>query len=194
MKRILGLILLFISVESFAGAYIGGSYGYGMLSSEPLEEYKVTPKGFNYGGFFGIGRDFVGLEVFYQDLKSAGKIKHEGGNYDLNANAKALGAALRFSFEVMYLRLGFARYTLDQSVDIEDESTRETAEAVYEIQENESKNGVLFGIGLHRKLGNSVRAFVDYSRYQITGIGHYDTFSVGFAFSIPDRYLNVGRH
>lgn len=190
--KILILLLAFISTNAFAAAYIGGSYGLSTYNSDPLEKYHVTPKGNSYGGFFGIGRDFVGIEGFYQNLATSGKIKHDGEKYGITTNATAIGAALRFSFEMFYLRLGLAQYKLDQSVDIADENIRRTAEEVYEIQ-NGSKNGMLYGVGIHKKMGSS-RLFVDYSRYQITGVGSYDTISAGIAFAIPDRFFDVGRN
>lgn len=190
--KILVAILFLISSQVYAAAYIGGSYGLTTFGSDATEEYNVTPKGSSYGGFFGIGRDFVGIEGFYQSIATSGKIKHDGEKYDLTKNATAMGAALRFSFEMFYLRLGFAQYKLDQSVDISDETTRRAAEEVYDIQ-NETKNGVLYGIGVHKKV-KSARIFLDYSRYQITGIGAYDNISVGIAFAIPDRFFNVGRN
>lgn len=190
--KILILFLILVSSHAYSAAYIGGSYGLTTFSSDPLEKYHVTPKGNSYGGFFGIGRDFVGIEGFYQNITTSGKIKHDGDKYDISTNATALGAALRFSFEMFYLRLGLAQYKLDQSVDISDDQTRRTAEQVYEIQ-NGSKNGMLYGVGIHKKMG-SARLFVDYSRYQITGVGAYDNISVGIAFAIPDRVFNVGRN
>lgn len=193
MKKLFCLIIIFFSLNASASLYMGGSYGYGVFGSEALEEYKVSPKGFNYGGFIGIGRDFVGLEGFYHQLDTTAKIKHDGANYDINTNATAMGAALRFSFQVFYLRLGLAKFDLDQSLDIDDDSTRQAAEEVYDIQEG-SKNGVVFGLGFHRKLGNTIRGFVDFTRYQITGVGHYDTISAGVSFSIPDRFLSAGRY
>lgn len=84
------LITSFVSAH--ASVYMGGSYGYGNYSSEALSKYKVSPKGFNYGGFVGVGRDFVGLEGFYHSFATSGKVKHDGANYDINTNASALGA------------------------------------------------------------------------------------------------------
>jgi len=190
--KILILLTFLFSSQVFGAAYIGGSYGMTTFGSAPLEKYHVTPKGNSYGGFFGIGRDFVGLEGFYQNLSTSSKIKHDGGKYDIATNATALGAALRFSFEMFYLRLGLAQYKLDQSVDISDAAIRRTAEQVYEIQ-NGSKNGMLYGVGIHKKM-RSARVFLDYSRYQITGVGAYDNISVGIAFAIPDRFFDVGKN
>lgn len=191
MKALI-IFLSLMTTQVFAAAYIGGSYGLASYSSDALDKYNVVPKGNSFGGFFGIGRDFVGLEGFYQSLNTSGKIKHDGEKYDLTSNAAAMGAALRFSFEMFYLRLGLARYKLDQSVDIDDETTRRAAEQVYDIQTG-SKNGMMYGLGLHKKWGSS-RLFIDYSRYQITSMGTYDTFSAGIAFAIPDRFFNVGRN
>lgn len=192
--KLLLLISILFSSSAFSATYFGANVGYNMFSAEALDEYKVNPKGMTYGGFIGIGRDFVGLELFYQDLKSEGTIKHDGGTYDITENAKAMGAALRFSFEVIYLRMGLARYTLDQSLAIDDASVRTSAEAVYDIQEEGTKkNGAIFGIGAHRKF-KSIRTFIDYTRYQINGIGHYDTFSAGVSFSFSDNFFSSGRY
>lgn len=191
MMKIIFVLLLFSS-SVFSSTYMGLSYGLQTYGSEALDKYKVTPKGMSYGGFIGIGRDFVGLEGFYQNLETKGKVKHDGEKYDINANAQAYGAALRFSFEMFYLRLGVAQYKLDQSLKIDDDSTRRAAEKVYDIQ-NGSKNGMLYGVGLHRKIGG-IKVFLDYSRYQITGVGAYDTISGGFAFVIPDRFFDVGKN
>lgn len=193
MKSFIFIILFCFSLSAPAAVYMGGSYGYGNFSSEALSEYKVTPKGLNYGGFVGVGKDFVGLEGFYHSFAATGKVKHDGGNYDINTNASALGAALRFSFQVFYLRLGLARFELDQSLDIEDDSTRQAAEAVYDTQEG-AKSGVLYGAGFHTKLGNTFRGFVDFTRYQITGVGYYHTYSLGISFNIPERFIGFGKY
>lgn len=194
MKKNLFLLLLFFSTSAFSSAYFGANYGYSMFSSKSLEEYKVSAKGPTYGGFLGIGRDFVGLELFYQDFQTEGKIKHDGGSYDLIGNAKAMGAALRFSFDMFYLRLGVAKYTLNQSLDIDDATVRSSAEAVYDIQDEGSKaNGAIYGIGVHRKF-SSLRTFIDYTRYQINSIGTYDTISVGVSFAISDNLFKPGKY
>lgn len=194
MKNSFLLIVLFLSTSAFSSTYFGANYGYSMFSSKSLDEYKVSTKGPTYGGFIGVGRDFVGLELFYQDLQTQGKIKHDGGSYDITENAKAMGAALRFSFEIFYLRLGVARYTLDQSLDIADASVRSSAEAVYDIQEEGSKgNGAIYGIGLHRKF-KSVRTFIDFTRYQINSVGNYDTISAGISFAISDNFFKAGKY
>jgi len=193
--RLLGaLVLLLLSSTAFGAAYFGANYGYDFYSTKVLEEYKVAPKGPTYGAFLGFGREFVGLEVFYQSLTSEAKIKHDGGNFKIKENATALGAALRFSFEILYLRMGLARYTLDQSLDITDTASRQSAEVIYEIQEKSAtKNGVMFGAGIHTKLGPG-RVFLDYTRYQIYSIGHYDSFAVGMSFAIPERWFNLGKY
>lgn len=191
MKKTI-LLLMLICSNAFGATYLGFNYGLDNYNSTATDKYKVNPKGNTYGAFFGMGRDFVGLEAFYQNLETKGKIKHDGGNYDLEANAKAFGAALRFSFEMFYLRLGLAQYNLNQSVKIDDPAIRRTAEKVYDIQ-NGSKNGMMYGVGLHHKLG-SVRVFLDYTRYQITQVGSYDTIAAGLAFAIPDRIFDVGKN
>jgi hypothetical protein len=48
------------------------NFGYNMFSTDTLDEYKVNPKGMTYGG-----------------------------TYNITENASAVGAALRFSFEVL---------------------------------------------------------------------------------------------
>lgn len=191
MKNLI-ILLILISSNAFGAAYLGLNYGMQSYNSSAMDKYKVHPKGNSYGAFFGMGRDFVGLEAFYQNFETKGKIKHDGGNYDLEANAKAFGAALRFSFEMFYMRLGLAQYNLSQAVKIDDATTRRTAEEVYDIQ-NGSKNGMMYGVGLHKKMG-SARIFLDYTRYQITQVGSYDTISAGIAFAIPDRFFDVGRN
>lgn len=194
MKLLFACTLFFISMKGFSATYVGGNYGYDFYSTKTLEDYKVAPKGPTFGGFIGFGKEFVGLEGFYQSLSSEGKIKHDGGNYTIQENASAMGVALRFSLEILYFRMGVARYSLDQSVDIDDATSRETAEIVYEIEKkNTKKNGVMFGAGLHTQLGPG-RVFVDFTRYQINSIGYYNTVSVGMSFSIPDRWFNLGKY
>lgn len=194
MKILILFSILVLSYTSHAAVYVGGSYGYGLFSSETLKDYKVSPKGMNYGGFIGVGRDFVGLEGIFHSFTSSAKIKHDGGEHDLKANAVAFGGALRFSFQVFYLRLGALRFNLKQSIDIEDEDSLETANELYDIQDGKSANGMLYGVGFHGKLSQSIRGFVDYTRYQITSHGHYDTFSLGISFNIPERYIGFGKH
>ncbi len=193
-KLILFLTFFLFSTGSFAAAYLGGNYGYSMFSSDSLKEYKVSSKGPTYGAFLGIGRDFVGLEGFYQSFTASGKVKHDDGTHNLETNAVAMGLALRFSFELLYLRLGVARYTLDQSLDIGDDDSRQAGEVIYDIQEKgATKNGVLYGIGLHHKF-SWCRGFIDFSRYQINSIGNYDAFTAGLSFTIPERWFNFGKY
>lgn len=191
-KLIILIILLSSSASALAGAYLGGSYGYSSFGSKEVKEYKLSQKGPSFGGFFGIGKDFVGLEGFYQQFSTTGKIKHDGGSHDYETNAMALGAALRFSFNVFYARLGFGRYKLEQKIDIADESSSSAANDIYKVQDGVSKNGVLFGIGAHKNFRSFV-TFIDYSRHQITGAGNYDVISVGLSFNLPERLFGFGK-
>lgn len=193
-KSILILFILLFSATSYGAFYMGGSYGYSMFSSDSLKDYQVSSKGPSYGGFFGLGKDFVGLEGFYQSFTAEGDIEHDGEGAILQTNAVAMGVALRFSFRIFYARIGLAKYTLDQSTDIEDDESREAAEEIYDVQEKgTTKNGILYGIGLHRKF-SKFTGFIDYSRYQINTIGNYDAYSVGISFNIPDSWFSLGNH
>ncbi len=194
MKKyfILFILSIIVSGNVLAGAYIGGNYGYSSFGSEEVDEYKLSQKGPAYGGFLGIGKDFVGLEGFYQKFTTSGKIKHDGGSHDYVTNATAIGAALRFSFNVFYARLGFGRYKLEQEIDIEDKSSSLAANDIYNVQDGESKNGVLFGLGAHKNFRSFV-TFIDYSRHQITGAGNYDVISVGLSFNLPERLFGFGK-
>ena len=87
------------SSGSYGASYIGGSYGYSMFTSASLKEYQVNPKVTSYGGFVGHGKDFLGLEAFYQNFTTKGDIEHDGETQTLTTNAAAIGVALRFSFE-----------------------------------------------------------------------------------------------
>ncbi len=195
MNKVVLLFTLFIlSSASHGAAYLGGSYGYSMFSSATLKEYQVSPKGSSYGGFVGYGKDFVGIEGFYQSFTTKGDIAHDGLSQTLTTNANAMGVALRFSFELMYFRLGAARYVLNQSTDITDTNSRAAADDIYDVQKNgTTKNGLMYGMGLHHKL-SWVRVFIDFTRYQINTIGSYDTFSVGVSFPIPEKLFNIGKN
>ena len=193
-KFLLVLFTLLFSSSSFAAAYMGLGYGYSKFTSAATKEYQVSPKGATYGAFVGYGKDLVGLEAFYQTFTAKGDIEHDGETQSLKTNASALGAALRFSFEIMYFRLGAARYTLDQSTDIENANSHAAADKIYEVQEKgTSKNGILYGMGLHHKFGWA-RLFIDFTRYQINTVGSYDTFSAGISFPIPDKLFQVGKN
>ena len=186
------IILSLITSQAMAGAYFGASYGYSSFGSDETKEYKLNQKGPSYGAFLGIGKDFVGLEGFYQNFSTTGKLKHDGGSYDYTTNAMAMGAALRFSFNVFYARLGFGRYKLEQKIDIEDESSLSAANEIYNVQDGVSKNGVLFGLGAHKNFRSFV-TFIDISRHQITGIGNYDVISAGISFNLPERLFGFGK-
>jgi hypothetical protein len=105
----------------------------------------------------------------------------------------ALGAALRFSFHVFYLRLGIANFEVKQSLEISDEDSRAAEEEIYQIEEKAWKSGVLFGAGVHRKLGK-VRDFVDYTRYQIIGVGDYDKISAGVSFALLESLFSFRKY
>ena len=187
---IIALTILVSASGAWASAYFGGSYGYSQFGSEETKNYKLKQLGPSYGGFFGLGKEFVGLEGFYQIFNTAGKIKHDGGSYDYSTNATGMGAALRFSFNAFYARLGFGRYKLQQKVDIENSAALNAANKIYNVQDEVSKNGVLFSLGVHRRF-NSFVTFIDYSRHQITGAGNYDVISVGISFNLPERLFGV---
>lgn len=193
MKVLFALSLIIFSFGAYASSYIGGNYGYSSFTSPEVKEYKGNQKGPTYGGFIGVGKDFVGLEGFYQVFNTTGKIKHDGESYDFNSTASGMGAALRFSFDFFYLRLGVGRYNLKQKLDIDDSSIRNAADKIYNVQNGVSKNGVLLGIGLHKRLGNSFVSFIDYTRNQVTGIGSYDALSVGLSFNIPEKLFSLGK-
>lgn len=190
MKTLIILFILAFSSATWASAYFGGSYGYSQFNSEQTKQYKLNQKGPSFGGFLGVGKEFVGLEGFYQSFTTTGKIKHDGGSYDFTTDAKVYGAALRFSFAAFYARLGFGRYKLQQKIDIEDTSSLSAANEIYNVQDDVSKNGVLFGLGAHRRFKRFV-TFIDYSRHQITGAGSYDVISVGISFNLPERLFGV---
>ncbi len=186
------IIMSLFTAQAFAGAYFGASYGYSSYGSEETDEYKLSQKGPSYGAFLGIGKDFVGLEGFYQKFTTTGKIKHDGGSYDYSTDATAIGGALRFSFNVFYARLGFGRYKLNQKIDIADPSSSAAADDIYNVQNGTSKNGVLFGLGAHKNFGRMV-TFIDYSRHQIAGIGNYDVISAGISFNLPESLFGFGK-
>lgn len=190
MKILFILFILALTTGAGASAYLGGSYGYSTYSSEKVKELKLSQKGPSYGAFLGIGRDFVGLEGFYQNFTTGGKIKHDGGKHDYTTDATAMGAALRFSFAAFYARLGFGRYKLKQKIDIEDESSLNAANQIYDVQDDVSKNGVLYGVGAHKRFKSFV-TFIDVTRHQITGAGNYDVISVGISFNLPERLFGV---
>lgn len=190
--RVFYLLFLFISFSSHAGTYFGLNVGYASYTSDALEQYKVNPKGMSYGGFFGFGKDDIGLEFIYQSLSAKGEIKHDGEKHSINENAKAMGGALRLSFSSFYVRGGLASYQLDQSLDIENEASRTTAEEIYDIRKKGVRqNGSLYGGGVHTKWG-STRLFADFTRYQIGNVGHYDSVSVGISFPISDKFFSLG--
>jgi len=192
MKWGLALFLLcFFSEHARANSYFGISGNYSFFSNSDLRDQKVSPKGLGYGAMLGIGKDFVGLEAFYQKFNATGKIKHEGETADINTNASALGALLRFSFQAFFLKLGVARYSLDQSVDISNDTNRAAAEDIYNIQDGANKMGVLFGIGVHGKFSIG-RLYLDYTRHQISSVGNYDTVEAGIVWNLPDRLFSVG--
>lgn len=181
--------LCLVPKSASANAYFGLNGSYSFFSSPEFRDLKVSSKGPGYGALIGVGKDFVGLEAFYQTLNSEGDIKHEGEKAKINMNAAAFGAALRFSFQSFFLRLGVAQYSLDQSVDIDNATNRRAAEDVYKIQ-NDSAMGVLFGIGVHGKFRIG-RLYLDYTRHQISSVGNYDAISFGAVWLIPDRLFSI---
>lgn len=195
MKVVFGLMLLLSSLSLSATTYLGLSGGYQAFSSPSVEKYKVPLKGPTFGGFFGFGKDFVGLEGFYQDLSSSGTIKHDGESYTFDNKIQAYGGALRFSFSSIYLRVGYAQYKMNQSLGISDESIRAPAEKVYDIQKDASRNGALYSIGYHGGLGRGARYFIDYTKYQITGVGHVNAISIGISFKLSlDRFFSSAQY
>lgn len=191
MKRFLLWALLLLPAAAYGNAYFGISGGYNFFSSPETKDYKVNAKGSGYGALVGVGKDFVGLEAFYHVLNAEGDIKHEGEKGQLTMNASVIGAALRFSFQSFFLRLGTGRYSLDQKVDLATASNVSPAEDIYNVQ-NGSKMGVLFGIGVHQKFSLG-RFYLDYSRHQITSVGGYDSLSLGIVWPISDKLFAIGK-
>ncbi len=192
MKYVLIIFSLLTAFETQASAYIGGQYGYSRYTSDITNKYKLNQKGAGYGGFFGFGKEFIGIEGFYQSLKTSGKVKHDGESDDFNTNAVAIGAALRLSFAFYYLRAGIGSYTLDQKITAQTTQTQQTADKVYQVEQGVKRNGVLLGAGLHKRFGEIV-TFIDYSRHQISGAGNYDSISVGLSFNIPEKIFDFGK-
>ena len=193
MKTLLFAAFIFCSTSIMANNYFGLMGGQTWFGSSEFDKYKVSAKGPSYGGFVGIGKDFVGLELFVQQLNAEGKIKHEGESGKINMNALGYGAALRFSFQLLFLRLGVGRYNLDQSIDLNTAANIPAAEEVYNVQsEGTTKNGILFGAGVHSKFKIG-RVYLDYTRHQIADTGHYDSLSFGLSWAIPDRLFAVGK-
>ncbi len=192
MKYLLTIFILLLSLRASASAYLGLQYGYSQYSSDITDKYKLNQKGANYGGFFGFGKEFIGLEGFFQSLNTTGKVKHDGESLDFNTNATAIGAALRLSFAFYYLRAGIGSYTLNQEVKANTAASQQTADKVYDVQDGVKKNGVLLGFGLHKRLGEFV-TFIDYTRHQIAGGGNYDSFSAGVSFNIPEKIFDFGK-
>jgi hypothetical protein len=190
MKFIL-IFIIFLSSAASAGTYFGLNYGYTGYTSDALEKYKVGPKGATYGGFFGFGKDALGLEFIYQSLSAKGQIKHDGEKHAINENATAMGGAVRLSFSSFYVRGGLASYQLNQSVDISNAASRATAEDVYDIRKKGARqNGSLYGGGVHTKWG-STTLFVDFTRYQVGNVGHYDAVAVGLSFPISEKFFSL---
>lgn len=185
------LSLFLFSGTAYANTYFGISGGYNFFSSPETKDYKVNAKGSGYGALVGVGKDFVGLEAFYHVLNAKGDIKHEGEKGELTMNANVIGAALRFSFQSFFLRLGTGRYSLDQKVDLATATNVAPAEDIYNVQ-NGSKMGVLFGIGVHQKFALG-RFYLDYTRHQITSVGGYDSLSLGIVWPIPDKLFAIGK-
>ena len=192
MKLLIFIILFSITSVASASAYLGLNYGYGRYTSEATDKYKLNQKGPTYGGFFGFGKEFVGVEGFYQKLDTSGKIKHEGESYDLKSGASGVGAAFRLSFNAFYLRAGIGRYTMNQSVNASDATNRRAIEQLYDVQNDVSKNGFLFGLGLHKRIGGVV-TFLDFTRHQVSSIGNYDTLSFGLSFNLPESFFDFAK-
>lgn len=191
MKLALVILLPMLFSNSWANTYFGLRAGYGSYTSKELSEFKVNPKGVGYGAILGMGKDFVGLEGYYEKLTTKGDIKHEGEKGTLTSDATALGVAVRFSFQSFFLRLGTGQYTLDQSVELPTESNVTPASKAYGLVESgESKNGVLLGLGVHRKLSIG-RLCLDYTRHQISGGTSFDSLSLGLVWAIPDKLFSV---
>jgi hypothetical protein len=187
---VIWIFLLVLSGPVLANTYIGGSFGYSDFNSPETDKYRVNMRGPSYGGFFGVGKDFLGFEALAQGLKSTGKLKHDGSEHDFSSDITAYGAAMRLSLTHLYFRLGLAHYRLRQEINIENAESRRAAEKVYGVVGSGSENGVLYGIGTHVALGKSVRGFVDFTRYQITSVGNVHSLSLGFAVVIPDNFFS----
>lgn len=189
MKPFICFLLIVFSGAIQASTYFGLNGGYSFFSSDATSEYKINPKGPTFGGFIGVGKDFVGLEAFYQSLKTTSDIRHEGEKGEVIYGAQGYGAALRFSFQTFYLRLGLGRYTLKDEIKLETDTNIEPARDVYNINDGVSKMGVLYGVGIHHKFAIG-RFFIDYTRHQITSVGAYNSVSAGFSWVLGDNFFD----
>lgn len=184
--RVIILVMLTLPSAAMANSYFGINGSYSYFTSPELKDYKVSPKGIGYGAMVGVGKDFVGLEAFYQNFKTEGDVNHEGEKAKINMNATALGAALRFSFKSFFLRLGAGHYSLDQSIDLKNSANIPAANDVYNIhKKGNGKMGMLFGIGVHEKFRIG-RLYLDYTLHQIPKVGNYNALSLGMVWALPD--------
>lgn len=150
----------------------------------------VVPKGPVLGGFIGAYSRFVGLEGFYSNFNLKADIKHDGEEYVLKDKVSSLGLALRFSFDLIYIRGGLASFSIQESTNATGQEAEEIKE-IYGLFEDNRKSGVMFGGGLHWRMTKHSRVFIDYSRYQVSGYGNFNAVSVGLAFLIPSEMLSL---
>lgn len=191
MKNLIALLFFALySSICYADLYVGGMYGLANVAANNYQDKNVAPQGPSFGGFIGANSKFVGLEGFYNSFNLKSDIKHDGNEYILKDKASALGMALRFSFEMFYLRGGVASISIKESTNTAGQEAEEIKK-IYGLFEDNRKSGVMFGGGLHWRMSRRSRLFLDYSRYQVSGYGDFNAVSVGLAFMIPVEVLSL---
>lgn len=189
-KSFLCLLLFIFSQAARADLYFGGQYGYGLGKTEDLSKNNVYPKGATYSGFIGAYSRFIGIEGIFSKLTLKSDIEHDSNDYALKDEVSVLGGALRFSFKHVYLRGGLASYKVSTTTDATGQDENEINQ-IYNLRDDETKSGVIFGGGLHWRMTKNSRIYLDYTQYQISGVGNYFTTSLGFAFVIPVEFLTL---
>ncbi len=197
MKRLkfLTLLTLLYSPASFADFYFAANGGLNYYNSEITDRYRITSTGTTYGGILGLRVQFIGIETLVQKFSTEGKIKHSGADYKLTSDTTAIGAAVRFNFNLLYFRAGYAHYKVEQGILDTNGQTVNSSQmnSIYDINPSgDSCNGFVAGAGLQYRLGRRVRVFADFTRYNMPELdAHYNTVTAGLSISFQGPKIQL---
>ena len=148
-----------------------------MFQSAQTEQYKVGMDGNGFGVQYGARGDSLGGELFYNKVKSTGKIIHNSTDYDYNVDNSIYGASLQTYIQFFHIKIGYAFHSEKQYVtDSAGASVADsTIDTLYNVRGSQSGSGILIGAGLDMEW-ETFGVYLDGTRYAVNGSD--DSFTV----------------
>ncbi len=168
---LLSSLAIFATNLARADYYLAGTGNYSIFNSTETDRYKIGSAGKGFGVHFGTRGGALGLEGFYKQLRTEGKMIHDSTDYTLHTDTRTYGAAFTAYISSFHIKLGYATHMFDQSVVDTSGATVQspTITRIYGLHSGITTSGLMFGAGADLEYA-TLGFFIDYNRYQMTSI------------------------